>query len=55
MPFTTLWDHGVHCGVDRVLEVRQAYSSVAGGCGMRYTVKVEGYPPISTVKGSSGS
>lgn len=41
-PREIIWDDGRRFAVDRVLDCRQAASLRAGGCGLRYTVRVGG-------------
>lgn len=42
VPLTVIWEDGTRYEVDKVLDVRRAASLKAGGCGMRYTVRIGG-------------
>lgn len=42
VPRAVKWEDGTRYQVDRVIEVRRAASLKAGGCGLRYTVRVCG-------------
>ena len=41
-PISFVWEDGRRYAVDRILDVRPAASLKAGGCGMRYTVTIQG-------------
>lgn len=41
-PLTVEWEDGRRFEVDRLLDVRRAASTKAGGQGMRYTVRILG-------------
>lgn len=41
-PCSIVWEDGRQYGVDRVLEVCPGVSLKAGGCGIRYTCRIEG-------------
>ena len=43
-PKKFLWKDGQTYKIDRVFKVERAASTKVGGCGMRYTVMVEGLP-----------
>ena len=43
-PLKIYWEDGRTFEVDRLLEVRQAVSTLTGGQGMRYTCRVRGRP-----------
>lgn len=42
LPVEITWEDGRKFEVDRVLDIRQAASMKAGGCGDRYTVRIGG-------------
>ncbi len=42
MPHRVRWEDGTVFTVDRVLDVRPAAATKAGGCGMRYTCRIRG-------------
>lgn len=42
-PLTIQWENGRVYEVDRVLNVCRAASTKVGGCGMRYTCRIEGH------------
>lgn len=42
LPRAIRWEDGTRYKIDKVLDVRPAASLKAGGCGMRYTVRVLG-------------
>lgn len=42
MPQTIHWDTGTVYEVDKVLDVRRAAATKAGGCGLRYTCRIRG-------------
>ena len=41
-PRSIVWEDGRQYGVDRVLDVAPGVSLKAGGCGIRYTCRIEG-------------
>ena len=41
-PLSVEWEDGRHFEVDRLLDVRRAAATKAGGQGMRYTVRIMG-------------
>lgn len=41
-PLSVIWEDGRKYGVDRVLDIRKAAATKAGGCGTRYTIRVLG-------------
>lgn len=41
-PLSVEWEDGRRFGVDRLLDVRRAAATKAGGQGMRYTVRIMG-------------
>lgn len=41
-PLSVIWEDGRRFDVDRVLDVRRAASTKAGGQGMRYTCRILG-------------
>jgi hypothetical protein len=41
-PIEIFWEDGRRFSVDRVIEVRRAHSLTAGGCGLRYSIRVRG-------------
>lgn len=43
-PKKFLWKDGHTYKIDRVMRVERAASTKVGGCGIRYTVMVEGLP-----------
>ena len=43
-PKKFLWKDGQTYKIDRVIKVERAASTKVGGCGLRYTVMVEGLP-----------
>lgn len=43
-PKKFLWKDGQAYEIDKVLKVERAASTKVGGCGLRYTVMVEGLP-----------
>lgn len=43
-PNKFLWKDGRTYTIDKVLKVERAASTKVGGCGLRYTVMVEGLP-----------
>ena len=42
MPRQIRWEDGTLFAVDRVMDIRHAASTKAGGCGLRYTVRIRG-------------
>ena len=42
-PVSVEWEDGRRFDVDRVLDVRRAAATKAGGQGMRYTVRISGH------------
>ena len=44
-PLMVEWEDGRRFEVDRLLDVRRAASTKAGGQGMRYTVRILGHEP----------
>jgi len=42
-PLSVEWEDGRRFDVDRLLDVRRAASTRAGGTGMRYTVRILGH------------
>lgn len=42
-PLSVEWEDGHVFGVDRLLDVRRAAATKAGGHGMRYTVRINGH------------
>ena len=42
MPRQIRWEDGTVFPVDRVLDIRQAAATKAGGCGLRYTIRIRG-------------
>lgn len=41
-PVSLIWKDGRSFEIDRVLDVRRAASRIAGGSGIRYTVRIMG-------------
>lgn len=54
-PRVVIWEDGTKYNVDRILDVRQAASLKAGGCGIRYTVRICGRERLFFWKITSGS
>lgn len=42
MPKQIRWEDGTLFPVDRVVDIRRAAATKAGGCGLRYTIRVRG-------------
>ncbi len=42
MPRQIRWEDGTLFPVDRVVDMRHAAATKAGGCGLRYTVRIRG-------------
>lgn len=42
MPRQIRWEDGTLFAVDRVVDIRKAAATKAGGCGLRYTVRIRG-------------
>ena len=42
MPRQIRWEDGTLFAVDRVVDIRKAAATKAGGCGLRYTVRICG-------------
>ena len=42
LPRTIRWEDGTVFAVDRVVDIRRAAALKAGGCGLRYTVRIGG-------------
>ena len=42
MPRYVRWEDGTLFTVDRVVDIRKAAATKAGGCGLRYTVRIRG-------------
>ncbi len=42
IPRQIRWEDGTLFSVDRVLDIRQAAATKAGGCGLRYTIRIRG-------------
>jgi len=40
LPRSFVWEDGRRYSVDRVVDIRHAASLKAGGCGLRYTIRV---------------
>jgi hypothetical protein len=40
MPVSFVWEDGHSYSIDRIIDKRPAYSPVAGGAGIRYTIRV---------------
>ena len=43
MPLSVEWEDGRRFDVDKLLDVRRAAATKAGGQGMRYTVRIGGH------------
>ena len=43
MPRQIRWEDGTLFAVDRVLDIRHAAATKAGGCGLRYTIRIGGW------------
>ncbi|MFI3250534.1 MAG: hypothetical protein R3Y07_06185 [Eubacteriales bacterium] len=41
-PLSLAWENGTIYMIDKVLDRRPAASTKVGGCGMRYTVRIQG-------------
>jgi len=42
MPKQIRWEDGTLFPVDRVMDIRRAAATKAGGCGLRYTIRIRG-------------
>lgn len=42
IPENIIWEDGRRFDIDRVLDIRPAASLKAGGCGIRYTCRING-------------
>ncbi len=42
MPRHIRWEDGTLFAVDRVIDIRHAAATKAGGCGLRYTIRIGG-------------
>lgn len=42
LPQRIRWESGTVYEVDRILDVRRAAATKAGGCGLRYTCRIRG-------------
>ena len=42
MPRFIRWEDGTLFAVDRVIDIRHAAATKAGGCGLRYTIRIGG-------------
>ena len=42
MPRYIRWEDGTVFSVDRVMDIRHAAATKAGGCGLRYTIRIGG-------------
>lgn len=42
LPRQIRWEDGTLFPVDRVMDIRQAAATKAGGCGLRYTIRIRG-------------
>ena len=42
IPMTLYWEDGLPYYIEKVIDVKPAASLKAGGCGDRYTIRVEG-------------
>lgn len=42
LPRSIRWEDGTLFAVDRVLDIRRAAALKAGGCGIRYTIRIGG-------------
>lgn len=42
MPRQIRWEDGRLFPIDRVVDIRKAAATKAGGCGLRYTVRIRG-------------
>jgi hypothetical protein len=41
-PRSIVWEDGRHYGIDRIIDICQGVSLKAGGCGIRYTCRIQG-------------
>lgn len=41
-PLSVRWQDGTVYTIDRVLDIRRAAATKAGGCGLRYTCRIRG-------------
>lgn len=42
MPRQIRWEDGTLFAIDRVVDIRKAAATKAGGCGLRYTIRIRG-------------
>lgn len=42
MPHQIRWEDGSLFPIDRVTDIRKAAATKAGGCGLRYTIRIRG-------------
>ena len=40
LPRSFVWEDGVRYEIDKIIDIRRAASLKAGGCGLRYTIRV---------------
>lgn len=43
IPKEIIWEDGRHFPIDRILDIRRAASLKSGGCGVRYTCRINGH------------
>lgn len=42
LPFEIVWEDGRRFLIDKILDIRAAASTKAGGCGIRYVCRISG-------------
>lgn len=42
IPLSVTWEDGRRFEIDRVINVKNAFATKVGGCGVRYTVRILG-------------
>lgn len=42
LPRQIRWEDGTLFSVDKVTDIRRAAATKAGGCGLRYTIRIQG-------------
>ena len=42
LPRQIRWEDGTLFPIDRVVDIRRAAATKAGGCGLRYTIRIRG-------------
>ncbi|MEG6571714.1 hypothetical protein V6C21_04270 [[Clostridium] cellulosi] len=52
LPRSFTWEDGRNYEVDRIIDIRPAASLKAGGCGIRYTCRIQGKEAYMFLEGN---